>query len=452
MSTGPSYGGEYNYEAAQAQLQRRRALAQALMQGGQMPQGQMVGNRFVAPSPWQQLAAVGSQLAGAYMDRNTNKREASIKQQERQRLAEVIRQLGLPGGQPPGEGPTAQLPRDPGMSMPAAAQGAPSIQSPPGPALQGMPASPPASMGPPATTPGQPPVDPRREAALAVLRDLPIEAQQQIVGQQAMGSLFPKPEEDFTLKPGEARFRGGKQVANMAAEPDKAPSAVLEYEQAKKDGFKGSFFDYQLALKKAGGTSISNVVNTEKGLYGGMASKQGDANVELYTQAQKAPDLLQRAQRVKQLLGPNTQAITGAGAEWLLTGSKIANQLGFNTGDAASDTEALSRELAASTLDSIKSSGLGGGTGFSNADRDFLEKAVGGKITLEAKTLKRLADLNEKASLTTIQRWNATASRLKPEELKALGMAQIEMPAGTQPPGAKPKLIQNPDGSYTYSP
>ena len=70
----------------------------------------------------------------------------------------------------------------------------------------------------------------------------------------------------------------------------------------------------------------------------------------------------------------------------------------------------------------------------------------------EAATLQRLADLNEKSALGTIQRWNATASRLKPEQLRDLGMSPIEMPAGSQPPGAAPKLSRNPDGSYIYNP
>lgn len=148
---------EYSYESEQEKLKRRRMLAQAISAGGQMPQGQMVGNRYVAPHPLQQLAAVGQQLTGAYIDRNTNKQEASLKEQERKRMAEVLRGLIKPGGVISEEGAMG------GAGMP----GQPSMNAP---------------------------LDPQREAAMAVLRDLPLEAQREIVGQQAAAKLFPKPQ------------------------------------------------------------------------------------------------------------------------------------------------------------------------------------------------------------------------------------------------------------------
>ena len=245
--------------------------------------------------------------------------------------------------------------------------------------------------------------------------------------------------------------KGAPLYTNVAPEKPLDPVAQLEADFKAGRIDKGTY-EARKNLLTTRQAPMSVNVNTAKGLYETMAEKQGGENVALYQQAQKAPELLQRAQRVKSMLGPESQAITGAGAEFILGAAKVANTLGFNTGDAAADTEALARDLAASTLDGIKASGLGAGSGFSNADRDFLEKVVGGKITLEAKTLQRLADLNEKTALATIQKWNATASRLDNEQLKTMGMSQIEMPQGTPPPASKPKLIKNPDGSYQYSP
>lgn len=399
--------------------QRKQQLAQALVQQGAQPQGIQAGKFFVGPTPFSSLASLAGIVGGGVLGNKLRTQESTLKTEERKRLGDILSAM-------------AGQPSSPDSNQPAAASpvGAPGAM----PAPQPNPVMP--SSAP----------DSQRASMLQFLQGMPIEQQQALVGQQALAKLFPKAEEDFTLKPGESRFRGKQQIAAL---PSEAPTTddVKEWTIAGKPG---TLQEWILAQKRAGGTNVN--VNTEKSLYGTMAESQGKANVELYGQAQKAPELLQRAQRVKAALAPGNKVITGAGAEQLLGLSKIAAQFGFNTGDAAADTEGLSRELASATLDNIKASGLGGGSGFSNADRDFLEKAVGGKITLEAQTLRRLADLNEKSALLTIQRWNSAASRLKPDQLKELGMAQIQMPTGTPKPSAQPKLIKNPDGTYTYSP
>lgn len=297
------------------------------------------------------------------------------------------------------------------------------------------------------TTPGK--LDPAANDLAAALAGQDPRAVQGMLASQQMARAMPAKPEAFTLSPGETRYDGGKAIATQAAAPLKEPDAVRTLRALADDPELAAA---DAARRRAAAPNQTVSVNTEKNLYGTMADAQGKANVELYGQAQRAPELLQRAQRVKAALGPNSQAITGAGADQLLMLSKVAAQVGFNTGDAAADTEGLARDLAASTLDQIKSSGLGAGSGFSNADRDFLEKVVGGKITLEAATLRRLADLNEKGAINTIQRWNAVASRLQPDQLETLGMAPIEMPEGTPAPTAQPRLQKNPDGSFTYSP
>lgn len=410
-----------------AAIRRRRAMAEALMQQGQattQAPPEWAGMRVTPQlSLGQALAGVGTQLVGAYQARQADKAESALEQQKRQSIARALQGLTTP-------------------AQPAQAPSMPSVRT------MGMPESP--SSQAPASAPAAP--DPRREAALQAIQGLPLEVQQQIVAQMGLSALGPK-SQGFTgtLKPGERAYVEGQEVASAPDKPTLTDDQ-REYEFARTQGFKGSFQDWVIAQKRAGAPSTNLTVNTEKGLYGTMADAAGKEYVNQYGQARKAPELLNRARRVQAALGPDSQAITGAGAEQLLALSKVAAQLGFSTGDAAADTEGLARDLAASTLDQIKSSGLGAGSGFSNADRDFLEKVVGGKITLEAQTLRRLATLNEKSAIATIEAWNAQARRLKPDQLEALGMSMIEMPGGAAPAGGGPRLIQNPDGSYTYRP
>jgi len=64
--------------AAQQQLNRQQQMAQALMSQNQQPQGQMISGRYVAPSFFQQLAPVASQLTGAYLQNKGDKQALEL--------------------------------------------------------------------------------------------------------------------------------------------------------------------------------------------------------------------------------------------------------------------------------------------------------------------------------------------------------------------------------------
>jgi hypothetical protein len=157
---------------------------------------------------------------------------------------------------------------------------------------------------------------------------------------------------------------------------------------------------------------------------------EGDA--ALLDAARKAPDLADRANRVTKLLDSG-KVITGTGANFRLEFAKAAALAGMGDGSAA-NTEALAADLAKNTLDSIKASGLGGGTGFSNADREFLEKAVGGLVTMEAGTLRKLAELSGRAANLSADRWHKRVSQIPDSALEGTGITRdrIEMPQQTQ--------------------
>jgi hypothetical protein len=68
--------------------------------------------------------------------------------------------------------------------------------------------------------------------------------------------------------------------------------------------------------------------------------------------------------------------------------------------------------LSKLTLDGIRSSGLGGGNGFTNADREFLQSAISGTIADTPDNLRRVANLQEKVATIShtkgkqvLQRW-----------------------------------------------
>lgn len=162
-------------------------------------------------------------------------------------------------------------------------------------------------------------------------------------------------------------------------------------------------------------------VSTEKKYgeqFGGLIAK---SDVDLRDSAMKAPDLAERANRVKEVIAGG-KVITGTGADYRLALGKALNLAGASDAETITNTETLATNLAQNTLDAIKASGLGSGSGFSNADRDFLEKAVGGKINLEPGTINRLADLSHRAAEKTAERWSTRVQEIPETALTGTGV------------------------------
>ena len=115
--------------------------------------------------------------------------------------------------------------------------------------------------------------------------------------------------------------------------------------------------------------------------------------------------------RVRDLLKQNP--ITGTGANARLGLEKALATAGFGKGERATITENLSAELAKTTLGAIRSSGLGSGQGFTDKDRQFLERAAAGQIELTQANLLYLAELNDRAGRAAIARSNAVRARAR---------------------------------------
>ena len=151
------------------------------------------------------------------------------------------------------------------------------------------------------------------------------------------------------------------------------------------------------AVASAGASRVSVGVNTEKTYAGNIAEGLAKNDVAAIEAAQTAPQRIQTAQRVKQIL-TTQKPITGTAAEIRLGVNKALSTAGIIDGKSATATEDLASDLASSTLDAIKTSGLGGGQGFTDKDRQFLERAKSGNIEMTPQAIYRLADLNEKAA------------------------------------------------------
>lgn len=229
----------------------------------------------------------------------------------------------------------------------------------------------------------------------------------------------------------------------LTAKASKEPGKVQEYEYAVANGFKGSFMDFLNVSKPAG---VSLTVNTEKSFGGALGSKIAEQDADKYNSAVKTPAMISNINATRNILeGGNV--ITGAFADEKLNIARVGQALGVTgkgTDDMISNTQTLFANRAGAVLDSIKASGLGAGQGFSNADRDYLEKAKMGGIKFSTDAMKKQLDIEERAARALANNWNERFDAMPDSAKKPLGLSRIELPSAK---GGEKKT-----GVKTYNP
>lgn len=122
--------------------------------------------------------------------------------------------------------------------------------------------------------------------------------------------------------------------------------------------------------------------------------------------ATKGLDSLREA---KKLL--SSGIITGTGAEFLTSlGNLLSSRLGYDVyEDPVANTQAFAATMGNQVGQIIKQ--FGSGTGLSDADREYAEKIVGGKISVNEKAIKKLMEINEKAYKNVIRSYQKDAER-----------------------------------------
>jgi len=223
----------------------------------------------------------------------------------------------------------------------------------------------------------------------------------------------------------------GKAVYSAPGKPQDPQSALAKL-NADFLAERMSPEDYnaakKLLLTAKTGTTV-NVNNASNKLGETMAAEAGKQYATQFDAAQMAPEAIASSQRVRNMLA--LTPYTGTGAEWKLALGKAAKAAGFDyAGDDIENTELLAKELGQNVLNSVKSSGLAGSQGLTEGERKFLLQVVGGTITLDDKTLGKIADLNERVARNSIKKWNAVTERLPADILRQLGMGPVEETPG----------------------
>jgi hypothetical protein len=175
-------------------------------------------------------------------------------------------------------------------------------------------------------------------------------------------------------------------------------------------------------IGKAGASQQVVNVSTEKKYgerFGGLIADQDAAKLSA---AEAAPQAAATADRVMDLISSG-KVITGTGANARLQLAKALNLAGGTDSEKIRNTEVLVSSLAETTLGAIKSSNLGAGQGFTNADRDFLEKAKAGQLSYDAKSLTELARLSRLAAEKSADSWNTRVKQIPASALEGTGIS-----------------------------
>jgi len=191
----------------------------------------------------------------------------------------------------------------------------------------------------------------------------------------------------------------------------------------------GTFADVPLPAaveaqkSRIGKASATNVnVSTEKKYGERFSGLIADQDAAKFSAAESAPNAAATADRVLDLIGTG-KVITGTGANVRLQLAKALNLAGGTDSEKIKNTEVLVSSLAETTLGAIKSSNLGAGQGFTNADRDFLEKAKAGQLTYDSGSLAELARLARLAAEKSAESWNKRVNQIPATALEGTGIS-----------------------------
>lgn len=197
-----------------------------------------------------------------------------------------------------------------------------------------------------------------------------------------------------------------------------------------------------------GGVSVTVPVNlsTEKKFGEAFATQVAQEDVKLRESALAAPGQLDTIQQTRSLLEQG-KVFTGRFANEKLALAAAGQALGVtgaDTNEIVANTERLFANRAKATLDNVRNSGLGAGQGFTDRDREFLEKAVLGNISFTAESLKRQLEIEEKVARGAVAKWNNRFKQLPKSTVEATGITPVDITA--------PRSTQSQTGIRRFNP
>lgn len=220
-----------------------------------------------------------------------------------------------------------------------------------------------------------------------------------------------------------------KDVARLSPAAPTPPASIAEFERAKTDP---GFMRF-LQERRPPGTTVV-LPAQEKAFEVGLGAGQSKKILDSKTAAEGALQILQTNDVGRSLL--QSGAITGAGANFFVGLNKALKQGGIDFGyaDAAANSQAYGSAMAANVGQLIKQ--FGAGTAISDADRAYATKAAAGEISMDEAAIRKVLDINDRASRNVIERHNKSVKGIKTNI-----PLEVEIPTAVAPPPAAASQI-----------
>lgn len=216
-------------------------------------------------------------------------------------------------------------------------------------------------------------------------------------------------------------------VAEGAPKEKASPADIQGYNLAKEQGYKGSFLDYQTALKKAGAT---NVTVGDKSFQAEFGKGVADAVTSGYQAAQGAVGTLNRIQTLKPLVADD-KVFSGTLGSAQVQASRIADAFGIggaNNAEKLQNTALAMQQLAGLELNAAEA--MKGQGGITENERSLIKRAAGGDLmNMTAKEVSTLLNGLEKTSNYKIQVHETNLKRLSKNKDLAPLAEYYQLPA-----------------------
>jgi hypothetical protein len=206
-----------------------------------------------------------------------------------------------------------------------------------------------------------------------------------------------------------------------------APTSIGTYEDVP---LPGPVLAQKKEIARAGAATLPA---QEKAFETELGKEQAGELIKSRTAARDAVAIIDTVKTGRDIM--KSGMITGAGADFLVNLNQGLKTAGIDAGyaDASANSQAFAANMAGNVGKLIKQ--FGAGTGLSDADREFAKEMAGGRISLDAKAINRILEINEKAARNTITRHNKDVKGVKTNI-----PLEVEMP----PEAKAPAVITNP--------
>ncbi len=216
-------------------------------------------------------------------------------------------------------------------------------------------------------------------------------------------------------------------VAEGAPKEKASPADIQGYNLAVGQGYKGSFLDYQTALKKAGATNV-NV--GEKSFGSEFGKGVADAVNSGFQAAQGAVGTLNRIQTLKPLVSDG-KVFSGTLGGAQVQASRIADALGIggaNNAEKLQNTALAMQQLAGLELNAAEA--MKGQGAITENERSLIKRAAAGDLmNMTAKEVSTLLNGLEKTSNYKIQIHETNLKRLSKNKDLAPLAEYYQLPA-----------------------